>query len=83
MVAGLVAMGVVRAAEGVVDMGREVLGVGAYGRDGSEETAARMHAESAPREVAGLFLIAASIYGVHFVRRAAAEVKHLAREIAR
>ena len=83
VVTGLVGMGVVRAAEGVVHMGREVLGVGPYGPDGSAGTAARAHSESAMREVAGMFLIAASLYGVHFIHRATAEVRNLARDISR
>ncbi|SEL81200.1 hypothetical protein [Streptacidiphilus jiangxiensis] len=81
LLAGVAAMAVVRTAEGVVDMAQEVLGIGAYGPDGSPETAARLHAQRAPRELAACLLIAASIYGVHFVRRAAADLRDLARDI--
>jgi hypothetical protein len=83
LVAGAAALAVLRTAEGVADMAQEVLGIGAYGRDGSPETAARLHAERAPRELAACLLIAASVYAVHFVRRAAADVRELAHDIRR
>jgi hypothetical protein len=79
VVIGVATMGVARAVEGIVEIGREILASGPTGPGG--EAAAQPPVKRASHEMAGIFLILASVYAVRFARRAVADVEDVASEM--
>jgi hypothetical protein len=79
---GVGALAVARAVEGVVEIGREILGPApAAGAATSLESPGRPPAPRASNEIAGFFLIAAAFYVVRLMRRAMGDLADTAREI--
>ncbi|WP_037602381.1 hypothetical protein [Streptacidiphilus rugosus] len=81
VVVGVAAMALAGAVEGVVEIGREILGPSPAAPDASSEVSSRPPAAIASHEIAGFFLVAATFYVVRLVRRAMADLMDTAREI--
>ncbi|WP_037603854.1 hypothetical protein [Streptacidiphilus rugosus] len=68
------AMGVAHAAEGAVQIAREIWGTSPNGKSAASDTAAPGSATRASHEMAGFFLIAGSAYAAKLLHQALADV---------